>query len=1241
VSQNHHPLLFKRFALCLQACLVIVFLLAANTLHAQVAGTGSIQGTVTDTTGAVVPGATITLTDTATGVKRVAQSDGAGVYLFPNIEVGKYDLQVAASTFKTYVQTGIVLEVGSNIAINPGLTVGAADTKVEVHADALALQTEDTSFKQTVDQKDMVEMPLNGRQMTNLIFISGGSSPAPGGDFTGSKYSYQTIAVSVAGGMGNTTEWKLDGADNSDYMSNANLPFPFPDAVQEFSVESVDLGARGGEHSGGLVNVVTKSGTSQYHGDAFEFIRNNYIDATNFFSAAKDSLHQNQFGGTFGGPIIPHHNKLFGFAGYQRTDSAYSTSVNKGYVPTAANLNGDFSVTDPAVYTANYAGTGQPLCVNATTGKAAQLYDPLTGAPVYNAANNTCNQYATAPTFNAAALKLMSYMPKSGSPGVASYNANTGEVDYAIPGKVNDNLFVARVDYTINDKHSMYGRYMIDGYQYPAYFYPNNILVTSVAPGQFQRVQSGVIGETWTASSHLVNNVHAMANRRKDNRNSAPGGPNSNTIGVTQYNTYGAFLQITVASSNGNHNWSTYCGTCSPGHFNVDAQGVSDDLTWVKGKHNFVIGGEFLRIDFNEVAGYQADGAFEFAGQFSGSGPTGCTTYNGALANCTTEYGDSNLDFLMGALGPSGSTPAFSQSKEQQLALRGNAPSLYVEDTITVSPRLTIVGGIRWSPEYMPGDYFNRGSTFNYASFLAGKTSSVYPYAPAGSFYYGDTGVTRSFTQNTPLQFEPNVGASWDPFGHSNTVIRGGMELAYDVANYYTTNRVRQNPPFATDTSPNQIAPLCFSEPWLTGGTGYGCNQVGGTNTSPYPQPEIPPSTITFPAQAQFIVLSPTFRVSDTLQWTLSVQHQFRGGWQAQIDYIGNRTRNMPMGVAFNQAVYTPGTWNAQGGGCGPVVTTGPAAQAAGTSNPVALAGKPCSSTANQQARYILTEASPVQGNLYQGAGNSAIITNAAYANYNGMVATLQHRLSSVFSLLANYTWSRCMNVYDAQGDIGGNGPMAPLNPKLDYGRCGSDYRNIYNTTVVATSHFNSLHGMAGYLANGWELAPLFHITSGAPFNVTDGSDVSFTGIGNDRPNLVPGVKPIKYVKIQGAGAANNQANHGYLNPAAFCFNVGSCTPQVAAGTYGNMQRNLLSGPMFFQFDSQLSRIWQLHERWSLDTRLEAFNVLNHPNFSNPGSSNPAGSTFGTITSQAGGSSLANIPALAARVFQGSIKVVF
>lgn len=1214
---------------CVRVLPIVAFLLGVAAGYAQIAGTASVQGIVTDSTGAVVPNATVTIINQATQAQLSTKTDGSGVYAFPNIPTGNYRLTTALTGFKTYVHTNIVLEVGSSISINPTLVVGNAQQSVEVKAEGLALQTEDTSYKQTIDRADVNEMPLNGRQMTALITLSGGSSPAPGGDFTGSKYSYQTISVSVAGGMGNTTEWKLDGADNNDYMSNGNLPFPFPDGVQEFSVESVDLGARGGEHSGGLVNVITKSGTDQYHGDAFEFIRNNYLDATNFFAASKDTLHQNQFGGTFGGPIIPGHHKLFGFAGYQRTDSVYSTSVNTMYIPTPANLTGDFSVTDPPPGASTSCGNSPQ-----------QLYDPLTGQAIPG------NKYPSQPTFNASALALMKYMPTTGSQGVAYYDPNCGKVQFAIPGAVYDNQFVSRVDYSINSKHSLYGRYMIDGYQYPAYYYPSNILVTFQAPGQYQRVQSAVIGEAWAISSHLVNNIHVMGTKRVDNRRSAAGGPDSNDIGVTQYNAYPAFLLIAASTSGRNHSWDTYCGTCSPGYFNLDDEGVSDDLTWVKGQHQFVVGGEFLRIHFNENVGYQADGSFNFGGIWSANGPTGiinpaygtpCTS-NGQPVSCSG--GDSNLEFLWGALSPSGTTPAFSQSKEQQLALRGNVPSLYVEDTYHATARLTIVGGIRWSPEYMPVDYFNRGSTFDYASFLAGIHSSVYPNAPAGSFFYGDPGVTRQFTKNSPWQFNPNIGASWDPFGGGNTVIRGGMEVAYDLANYYTTNRVHQNPPYATDASPSVTGPGCFSEPWLAGGSGYGCAQVGGTDTSPYPQPEIPASTVAFPAQGQFITLPTQFHVSDTLQWTFSIQHQFPRGWQAQVDYIGNRTRNMPIGTAFDQAVYTPGTWGPNATGCGPVVTTGPAAVAGGTTNPAV--GTPCSTTGNQQARFVLTEASPTQGNLYDGGPNSALINDTAWANYNGMVASIQHRVSSTFSLMTNYTWSKCLNIYDAQGDQGGNGPMDPNNIGLDYGRCGSDYRNIFNTAMVVTSRFQSLHGLAGYMANNWELAPLFHIQSGAPINVTSGSDISLTDIGNDRPNLVPGVNPIHEVKIQGGSSANTQANRGYLNPAAFCSNQTTCPDPVAAGTYGDVSRNAFNGPAFFQFDAQLSRLWPIAgERWKLDTRLEAFNVLNHPNFSNPGSSNPGGSTFGTITATAGGTSLANIPALTARVFQGSVKIIF
>jgi hypothetical protein len=407
------------------------------------------------------------------------------------------------------------------------------------------------------------------------------------------------------------------------------------------------------------------------------------------------------------------------------------------------------------------------------------------------------------------------------------------------------------------------------------------------------------------------------------------------------------------------------------------------------------------------------------------------------------------------------------------------------------------------------------------AAFLAGQTSGVYPNAPPGTFFYGDPGVTKSFTNNPIWNFNPNIGATWDPFGNGSTVIRGGLQVAYDEANFYTTNRNHQNPPFATNVNVSTTGPICFSEPWLLGGTGYGCNQVGGTNQSPFPQPVVPtPATAVFPAQGEWIVINSPYKVPDTLQWTLSVQHQFAHGWQAQIDYIGNHTTNMPVGAEIDPAIYTPGVWGPGGTGCGPVVTVGPAAVAAKTLGGGKV-GSNCSTTGNQAARWALSEAEPAYGNQYAGGSSSGMIlvNNTAYANYNGMVATLQHRLSSTFVMLTNYTWSHCLNLADASGDWSSTPLMNPYQPSLDYGRCGSDYRNVFNTSVVYTTKF-PLQGIAKWLVNDWEIAPLLHITSGAPINVTSGQDISLTDTGNDRPNAVPGVNQKTGVKLEGSRAA-------------------------------------------------------------------------------------------------------------------------
>lgn len=1137
--------------------------------NAQIAGSGSIQGTVTDATGAVIPNGTVSLTDQATHVKRTTQTSGAGVYLFPSVPVGTYDLAVKAPGFKTYVQNGIVLEVGSAIAVNPKLQVGAADVQVEVQANGLALQTEDPTYKQTIDQNEVTAMPLNGRQMTALITLSGGSSSAPGGDFTGSKYSYQTISVSIAGGGGNTTLWRLDGGDNQDYMANGNLPYPFPDAVSQFSVESTDLGAQDGGHVGGMVNVVTRSGTNQYHGEAFEFIRNNYLDATNFYSTSPDTLHQNQFGGTFGGPI--KRNKMFAFAAYQRTEAKQSQASKEAYVPTADNLKGDYSTTDG------------PNCE--AKGKFVQLVDPLTGATLPG------DIYPTQPTYNAQALALDKYLPV---PVPSVDTENCGLVSYSIPSQTFDNQFVTREDLTLSSKHNLYGRYMVDGYQAPAFWDPTNILITTQS-GNIERVQSFVLGDAYTFSPNLVNSAHITVLRRVDNRGYNTSDINVSKLGVTLWQGVPSGIEMTEGK------FTVGGGTNSLSHFNDNALNISDDVTWVHGKHQFMFGGSIVRNQLNISNAYEANGNFTFNGEYSGSGPNGGSV-----------IGDQSLDFLMGTLS------GFEQSKFQQNALRGPIPSLYVQDIYHASTRLTISGGLRWNPNLMPVDYFNRGLEFNMADFLSNKPSTVYPSAPAGILYYGDPGVTREFTKNSPWQFSPNLGVTFDPTGTGKTVIRAGGSLAYDNPNFFTAQRNQQNPPYATAIANLQTSsspPLNFSAPWST----------GAITTSPFPQPSVPtPAQAQFFAQSQYIFMVPQFKAAYTIQWTLSVQREFGHGWQAQLDYIGNGTRHDPLGVGVSPAVYIPGNWGPGGTGCTGIVTTGPAAVTPGA------AGTPCSTTKNYASRFLLTTENPAQGNQYKGGGGgSVLVTDEATANYNGLVATLQHRLSATFSLLANWTWSKCLNIYDAQGDYAGTATENPNNFAMDYGPCGSDYRNIENVSLVTKSAFHSMNRFARLAVNDWELAPLIHVTSGSPVNVSSGGDDSLTDVGNDRPNRIAGVNPYQEVSFRkGSGEANRE----YLNPAAFAqICPGNVTAGcAAAGTYGNISRNAFRGPSQLQFDAQISRIFPITERFNTTFRLEAFNVLNHPDFSNP-DSKLTDSTFGQISSTTN----------AARVFQGSIKVDF
>jgi hypothetical protein len=367
---------------------------------------------------------------------------------------------------------------------------------------------------------------------------------------------------------------------------------------------------------------------------------------------------------------------------------------------------------------------------------------------------------------------------------------------------------------------------------------------------------------------------------------------------------------------------------------------------------------------------------------------------------------------------------------------------------------------------------------------------------------------------------------------------------------------------------------------------------------NPFPLPLFPPPDYVFPLNSADTFLEPRSLPPTLETWNLGIQHQFGQNWVASITYLGNETSHLMVGNEINPATYIPGNWNGQGT-CG-ALTVAPGAN-----------GTACSGTGNTQARRFLSLINQSQGKYYSATD---LGFNGISANYEGVLASIQHRLSDNYTILANYTYSRCNGVAPVTS-LGGPTIMNPANPRADYGPCTYDSPQLFNASVVYFSHSPSSNRVASFLLNDWQIAPLLRFSSGLPVNPLDGTDRSLTGVGLDRPNVNPGV-PL-YINT-----SHTSKLYQYVNPAAFSVN--------ALGTFGNAGHNMVRAPSYFVLDSSISRKFKATERISVDLRVEAFNATNHPNFNAPGISNPTSSTFGQVRS-------AQDP----RIMQGAFKVLF
>ena len=1227
-----HPSLTSRVA---AFWLVVVAVMAVLVSSASGQGTGGrILGRVADPTGASLAGVKVTLINDATGVRRDSTTNETGDYVFPEVPIGDYTLEFDQSGFKKNVRHGVTLQLNQVITLNMVMQIGQAQEVVDVTSEAPLVDTTSTQLGTVVNDRAITQLPLNERDTYQFLSLQPGVSSQTGADL---YYGSSNVgSVSVNGGRGRSNNFNVNGGDANDMFVNLPTVQPSPDSVEEFRIITNTFDAEYGRNSGAVVNVVTKSGTNQFHGNVYEFLRNKVLNARGYFDTSKPTFIMNQFGGTIGGPIKKDRTFFFGsYEGLRRRQGASGPTVA---VPTTLERGGDFSqgsvfsgvIGDQTVADVlNTRAGGQCAADIAFAGGTAPAAD-VAYSDIFpgNVIPPSCQ--------DPVAVDLLRFVPGA--------NTSNGFFQAVLTGSDRSDQATFRFDHRINDKQQFSAYYYFtdqDTFSPFNNFQAAGANVLGFGASSKQRFQQWNLSHTWTLSNSVVNefrftymreaqrvfNHSQNTNLVTDSCSSASAqpfcftgtsdagainDPNNNQLAGTPF-----FSKIGITPGLGVSREGVPDVTISGGftignNFEGELPQVgnsfqwSDNLTKVWGNHTLKFGGDARRMRFDQTLYFEVSGYYNYFG--GGTNDVG--------------FDDLYPNYLLGL------PDVYQQGAAQKENVRTTSFYLFGQDSWKIRPNLTLNYGLRWELNTPLTDIGKHVQTFRpgqvtsiypcqmgtYGQLVAG-TSNCDSLFPTGLVVPGDRGIPPGLTQTYYKAIAPRVGIAWSPGTSGKTSLRAGWGMFYNPVEQLVLEQFSAEPPFGGST---YLVETFFNTPFYA--------QAGFPYPNPFngiqnPTPGQAVDWSVFRPILLFGEFQPHMRSQYSVQYNFGIQRELARDLVLQVGYVGSQGHRLLATADLNRA--TPQT-------CLDIASIANNDPSGNSVSSYGVPGATCNQFAEDNQfsvtvptgfQFHMPDGTTVTGptvqplqfvglrpysspNCVATTGNncppdqipvfSNIFAQDTIANsaYNSLQANLEKRFSNGLQLQAAYTFSKSIDQASSFEDI--------LNP-FDNRRTRS--LSLFNAAqrFVVSYYYElpipKLSGIKSKVLNGWAVSGITEFQSGFPIHLQSFDDNELTSS----------------IDFSSAGVPDQVAPFHKLNPRGNPNNLGFDPNSFSSnffGRYGTAPRSICCGPGLNNWDLSVQKNTQISETMRVEFRWDIFNLANHTRFFNPDGNITDGSDF-------------------------------